>query len=71
LIRGKGDFTADGSGKVYVHTSGHATVEDLKKFQTALNPKLLVPIHTFNAADYPRLFKGVKVLEDGEVLEVG
>lgn len=30
-----------------VHTSGHATAEDLKTFVDAINPKTLIPIHTF------------------------
>ena len=31
---------------VYAHTSGHAPVEDLQKMAAALNPRILVPIHT-------------------------
>ena len=48
-----------------IHTSGHATVDDLTKFAKALNPKLLIPIHT----QYPELMKaklessGVKHIE--------
>ena len=53
-----------------VHTSGHATIEDLKAFAEALNPKTLVPIHTFTSEKYPELFKDVKVLSDGEILEI-
>ena len=52
----------------HVHTSGHATLEDLKAFANALNPKRLVPIHTFEGKQFPALFQNVKVLEDGEVL---
>jgi ribonuclease J len=54
----------------HIHTSGHATVDKLKRFAEALNPRMLVPIHTFGAKEYPRLFKNVKVLEDGEALEI-
>jgi len=50
-----------------VHTSGHATVEDLQAFAKALKPRYLVPIHTFEAQRYPGLFKNVKLLKDGEV----
>lgn len=50
----------------YVHTSGHATVDKLKRFAEALNPKVLIPIHTFASREYPKLFKNVKILEDGE-----
>lgn len=50
-----------------VHTSGHATIDDLKAFNDALKPKVLVPIHTFEAERYPGLFQNVKLLEDEEV----
>ena len=49
-----------------IHTSGHADVADLKAFAHALNPKTLIPIHTFQAKDYPKLFSNVKILKDGE-----
>jgi len=49
-----------------IHTSGHATVEDLKTFAKALNPKVLIPIHTFEASKYPELFNNVKILKDAE-----
>jgi ribonuclease J len=50
-----------------VHTSGHAELEDLKKFANALNPKQLIPIHTFDRERYPEYFKNVQILEDEEV----
>jgi ribonuclease J len=50
----------------YIHTSGHATIEDLKSFANAINPKALIPIHTFDAEKYPAFFKNAKVLKDGE-----
>ena len=53
-----------------VHTSGHAELEDLKKFTNALNPKKLIPIHTFERGKYPELFNNVQILEDGEALEL-
>ena len=53
-----------------VHTSGHATLDDLKAFAGALKPKVLIPIHTFESEKYPKLFKNVKVLEDGEDFEI-
>ncbi len=54
----------------HVHTSGHATVEALKTFANALNPKVLVPIHTFKKDKYPDLFNNVKILNDGEEFEI-
>jgi len=53
-----------------VHTSGHAVLEDLTDFSNVLNPRALVPIHTFEANKYPSLFKNVKVLRDGEVFDL-
>jgi len=50
----------------YIHTSGHAKKEDLKSFASAVNPKTLIPIHTFEAEKYPVLFKNVLILKDGE-----
>ena len=49
-----------------VHTSGHAIIEDLKAFAEALNSKVLIPIHTFEASKYPELFNNVKILKDKE-----
>lgn len=54
----------------YVHTSGHATLQDLKVFANALKPKTLIPIHTFEPGQYTALFKNVRIMKDGEVLEV-
>lgn len=49
-----------------IHTSGHATTEDLKRFANVLKPKTLIPIHTFKGQKYPALFKNVKILKDNE-----
>jgi ribonuclease J len=50
----------------YVHTSGHASPVDLKRFGRALAPKALVPIHSFAPEKYPKLFDNVTVHYDGE-----
>lgn len=54
-----------------IHTSGHATLKDLKAFAGALRPKTLIPVHTFEPEQYPSLFKNVKVLNDREAFELG
>lgn len=51
---------------IHVHTSGHAHVADLKKFTDALNPKEVIPIHTFHPDKYIELFSRVKILKDKE-----
>jgi len=55
---------------VYAHTSGHATPDDLKTFAEAINPKVLIPIHTFHADKYSELYKNVKVLKDSEEFKI-
>ncbi len=52
----------------YIHTSGHAATEDLKTFASALEPRKLIPIHTFESAKYPNVFQNVKILKDKEEL---
>lgn len=52
----------------HIDTSGHAIAEDLKIFASALNPKTLIPIHTFYADKYNEIFANVKVLKDEEGL---
>ena len=51
---------------VEVHTSGHAYVKNLKQLALALKPRCLIPIHTFNPGEFPRLFSNVVQLNDGE-----
>jgi ribonuclease J len=55
-----------------VHTSGHADVETLKEMVTAMKPKNLVPIHTFDGDDYKEIFKDVNVKRatDKEEIEI-
>jgi ribonuclease J len=53
-----------------IHTAGHAIGKDLKQFAAALNPKTLVPIHTFEPQEFLGLHKNVKILKDKEVFEV-
>ena len=55
---------------VFAHTSGHATLEDLKKFAAAMSPRKLVPIHTENAEKYCQNFDNVECLADGRPYEI-
>ena len=50
----------------HCHTSGHASVADLKRFASAMKPKRLVPIHTFEPEVYRDLFENVELRTDGE-----
>lgn len=51
---------------VYAHTSGHADLDALKRFASAINPKKLIPIHTEYKEDFSEHFENVEVLEDNE-----
>jgi ribonuclease J len=54
-----------------IHTSGHASIVDLKRLAEALAPDVLVPVHTFEGDRYPDLF-GANACRraDGEWWEV-
>ncbi|MCH8858963.1 MAG: hypothetical protein IID54_05200 [Proteobacteria bacterium] len=48
-----------------IHTSGHASVADLKRFSGSINPRKLVPIHSFNTDRFPEFFERVEEKQDG------
>jgi ribonuclease J len=54
-----------------IHTSGHASPGDLKRLASAVAPKRLIPIHTFEREKFPSLFENVSIHNDGEWIEVG
>ena len=49
-----------------VHTSGHASPADLRRFATAVSAKTLVPIHTNAPEIYDSLYSNVTRHADGE-----
>ena len=48
-----------------IHTSGHASVADLKRFARALAPRKLVPIHSFQTRRFGEFFDNVVQEDDG------
>ena len=48
-----------------IHTSGHASAVDLQCFATALAPRMLVPIHSFETGRFAEFFANVVQKEDG------
>ncbi len=54
-----------------LHTSGHASPADLGRFVKALDPKVLVPMHTFQPERYVELFPRVEAHGDGEWWVIG
>ena len=65
-------LTAKGFSFHQIHTSGHADIETLRDMVTAMKPKNLVPIHTFDGDDYKDIFKNVNVKRatDKEKIEI-
>ena len=53
-----------------IHTSGHASPVDLKKFVETINPARLVPIHSFWPQKYFDLFSNVELHTDGEYWDI-
>ena len=50
----------------FMHTSGHATISDLKSLVEAMKPAFVIPIHSFYPEKYEQYFDNVKQLGDGE-----
>ncbi|MBT7066165.1 MAG: hypothetical protein HN919_07665 [Verrucomicrobia bacterium] len=53
-----------------IHTSGHASTQDLQRLRQAFPAATLVPIHTPAPALYKQLFGNVQLHEDGEWWEI-
>ena len=55
---------------VQLHTSGHASIEDLAKLAKAINPDRIVPIHSFGPHRFVEYFDNVTMESDGTWWEV-
>lgn len=53
-----------------LHTSGHATISELTDLANALNPKMIIPIHTFHPDKFKDHFSNVRLLDNGEELDI-
>ncbi len=53
-----------------IHTSGHASTPDLRRFAAALAPRKLVPIHSFETDRFAEFFDNVVQEQDGAWWEV-
>ena len=53
-----------------IHTSGHADIPSLQKFAKAINPKRIVPVHTFFPEQFQDLFENVERYDDNETFEI-
>lgn len=54
----------------HIHTSGHATVQDLHRLAVAFKPTRLIPMHTSSPQAFLKGFDHVCILDDGKTIEV-
>ncbi|WP_244525174.1 MULTISPECIES: MBL fold metallo-hydrolase [Bradyrhizobium] len=66
----KADCDSRGIPFETIHTSGHASPGDLKRLASAIVPKRLIPIHTFQRERFPDLFDNVVLVDDGKWINV-
>lgn len=59
-----------GIDPVLIHSGGHAHPEDLAILVKHLCPKAVVPIHTQAASRFAGLMSNVRVVNDGEAIEI-
>ena len=50
------------------HTSGHADIETLRLLISSLNPKQIIPIHTFSPERFTEFSDKVRIVQNGEVI---
>lgn len=55
---------------IEVHTSGHIYADDIKTLVGAINAKMVVPIHTFEAKKFSDFASNERLLRDGEVMQL-
>ncbi len=63
-------FDGGGARAAHVHTSGHASISDLKAFATAMKARRLIPIHGVAWDTDGEGFENIVRLKDGEPLTV-
>jgi len=61
-------FDDQGGAYHYIHSSGHASLADLQRFVKAVNPGIIIPIHTYHPELFRDFFGKVKMVEDGEIV---
>jgi len=54
----------------YLHTSGHAKLDDLKKLVEGMSPEMVIPIHSLHPDNFKDYFPNVKLVNDGEIVNL-
>jgi ribonuclease J len=58
-------LTRNGIAIKEIHTSGHASIVDLKRLAAAVDAQMLVPIHSFQTSRFSEFFDRVELKNDG------
>jgi ribonuclease J len=53
-----------------IHVSGHAYLDALQKLAKAINPRVLIPVHTLSGDNFSDYFDNVLRINDGVVFEL-
>ena len=56
-----------GGDFIHAHASGHIYTSDLRELVTALKPKSVIPVHTFEPEMFGDLFPNTVLLTDGQI----
>jgi ribonuclease J len=63
-------IAAAGGDFIPAHASGHIHVADILEFVRAVNPRLVIPIHTFEPQRFAEHFPNARLLQDGEAFTI-
>jgi len=66
----QGHVKAVGGDFVAVHASGHIYRDDLVTFVREVNPRIVVPCHTFEPEAFGEHFPNFRVLQDGQPYQI-
>jgi ribonuclease J len=62
------ELSAAGGQFVETHTSGHIFADDIIQFVRAINPGLVIPIHTFEPEQFRQHFPNTYILADRQLM---
>jgi ribonuclease J len=63
-------LTEHGFRNVFLHTSGHATVSDIRRLIDGANPKKIIPIHTMQPDAFLDYSDKVELKNDGVAFDI-
>ena len=66
----RAQIAAAGGDFIPAHASGHIHAADILDFVRAVNPRLVIPIHTFEPQRFAEHFPNARLLQDGEAFTV-